>query len=98
MPVPYGTRFSSGFCPLSKCSASTCTRRSRLPSRNCPRLRRDTPVFRFILADEEAAVLDGDSEDDVCGERVFAGEPTELANCQRNLLVLLHSGGGDSLS
>jgi hypothetical protein len=28
----------------------------------------------------------------VCGERVFAGEPTELANCQRNLLVLLQLG------
>jgi len=46
-------------------------------------------LLLVILADEEVAVPDGDGEDDIWGQRVFAGKAVELVGRQGDALVLL---------
>lgn len=50
-----------------------------------------------ILADEEVAVLDGDGEYDVRGERVVAGEAVELVGGRPTCLCSFSLGSGGSL-
>jgi len=55
-------------------------------------------LFLVILADEEAAILERDGENNVGAECVFANEPIKVIGRQRDALVLLQLGpprGGD---
>jgi hypothetical protein len=49
-------------------------------------------LLLVILADEEAAVLYSDGQDDVRGKGVFTGEAVKLVGPQRDALVLLQLG------